>query len=37
MDLTEWVYKQGGWVSIFMMNLLFFYDVRIICKQANNF
>ena len=35
-NLTEWIYKQGGWVSIFMMNLLF-YDVRIICKQANNF
>ena len=23
-NLTEWIYKQGGWVSIFMMNLLFF-------------
>ena len=22
-NLTEWIYKQGGWVSIFMMNLLF--------------
>ena len=21
-NLTEWIYKQGGWVSIFMMNLL---------------
>ena len=23
-NLTEWIYKQGGWVSIFMINLLFF-------------
>ena len=22
-NLTEWIYKQGGWVSIFMINLLF--------------
>ena len=22
-NLTEWIYKQGGWVSIFMRNLLF--------------
>ena len=24
-NLTEWIYKQGGWVSIFMMNLLFLW------------
>ena len=23
-NLTEWIYKQSGWVSIFMVNLLFF-------------
>ena len=24
-NFTEWIYKQGGWVSIFMMNLLFLW------------